>query len=259
MARLRVAGCVAAEAEADELIAAAVDGTALDASVRRRERGEPLAWITGSATFAGPRLVVRPGVYVPRPQTEALARRAVARLPPTGCAVDLCTGSGAIAAHLLATRPGARVVGLDRDATAVRCARANGVAAVRADLRQVPLAPGCADVVTAVAPYVPTAALSLLPSDVRDWEPHAALDGGPDGLDLTRAVVETAAELLRPGGVLLVEVGGDQAARLGPTLAGAGFGEIVTWTDDEGDLRGLATERQRSAVTSRARPPRRRP
>jgi len=102
-ALLSSAGFVAAEDEADELLArAAGDVELLDSLVARRLTGEPLAWITGSVTFCGSEIRVDPGVYVPRWHTEALARRAVERLPATGTAIDLCTGTGAVAKTLVA-------------------------------------------------------------------------------------------------------------------------------------------------------------
>ncbi|HEX6420336.1 MAG TPA: HemK/PrmC family methyltransferase [Acidimicrobiales bacterium] len=238
--RLVAAGCVAAEEEAAEMLAAAPDGAALEAWLRRRERGEPLAWITGVATFCDRPLRVEPGVYVPRYQTEELARRAAALLPRGGRAVDLCTGSGAVAAHLAAAVPGARAVGVDLDERAAACARSNGVPAVVGDLDAPLRAHRAVDVVTAVPPYVPTGALRLLPADVQRYEPRRALDGGVDGLDLVRRVVAAAGRLLRPGGWLLVEVGGRQDRDLAPVLADAAFDVVEPWRDDEGDLRGVA-------------------
>jgi release factor glutamine methyltransferase len=241
--RLAVAGCVAAYEEADELLAAAPGRDVPEDWIRRREQGEPLAWITGRVTFCGRRLQIDRGVYVPRLQSEDLARRAGARLAHTqGRAVDLCTGSGAIANHMSAVAPGAIVVGMDIDPAAVRCARVNGVSAVRGDLAASPLMTGAFDVVTAVAPYVPTPDVQFLPADVQRYEPRTALDGGPDGLALVRLVVTAAAELLRPGGWLLTEVGGDQDWRLAPDLAAAGFTPPTTWHDEDGDLRGLQAE-----------------
>jgi release factor glutamine methyltransferase len=241
-ARLAAAGCVAAPEEAAELWATGARGDGLEALVRRREEGEPLAWVTGSTPFGGRRVAVLRGVFVPRPHTIDLAERATAALPADGTAIDLCTGSGAVAAHLRATAPAATVVGLDLDPTAATCAMGNGVPSIVADL-DVPLRAGCADVVTAVAPYVPTASLAVLPRDVTGHEPRLALDGGADGLDVVARVVAAAAHLLRPGGHLLVEVGGDQGDLTAALVAAAGLDEQARWHDEDGDLRGLHARR----------------
>jgi release factor glutamine methyltransferase len=242
--RLAAAGCVAASDEAAELLAAAPDAATLAAWLDRRTRGEPLPWITGHVRFAGHTLHLNPGVYVPRPHTEDLARRAAARLPAGGRAVDLCTGSGAVAAHLRACVPDATVLGTDVDRGAAACARRNGVPTVVTDVADaLHGARGRVDVVTAVAPYVPRDALRFLPIDVQRHEPRRALDGGDDGLDLVQRVVEAAAGLLRPGGSLLLELGADQDRWLAPALHAHGFGAVTTWHDDDGDLRGLVALR----------------
>jgi release factor glutamine methyltransferase len=137
--------------------------------------------------------------------------------------------------------PSATVVATDIDRRAVACARRNGVAAVLADLGA-PLRPRAFDVVTAVAPYVPTGDLRLLPADVRRYEPARALDGGGDGLDVVRRIVMSARRLLRPGGWLLVEVGGRQDDELRAALATDGFSGVTRWCDDDGDLRGVAAQ-----------------
>ena len=241
--RLVAAGCVAAAEEADAYLAAAPDAVTLDAWLDRREQGEPPAWILGSLRFAGRTVLVDRGVYVPRRQSEELARRAAALLPRHGRAIDLCTGAGAIAAHLRDAVPSAFVIGLDIDARAAACARRNGVPAIVADLdTPVHREPGF-DVVVAVAPYVPTPELRLLPADVVRHEPPVALDGGRDGLDLVRRVVLAAARLLQPGGALLTEIGGDQDEQLAPALATAGFVDVTAWHDEDGDLRGIAARR----------------
>jgi release factor glutamine methyltransferase len=242
-AELRRAGCVAARDEAVELLAAAAgDGRALGELVARRSAGEPLAWLVGSASFCGRRVPVCPGVYVPRPQSEALALEAISRLPRRGLAVDLCTGSGAIALAVGRARPEARVLATEVDPAAAACARGSGVDVYLGDMTA-PLPEGIrgqVDVVTAVVPYVPTAELRLLPRDVVTYEPRGALDGGDDGTDLlARAVVESA-RLLRPGGSLLLELGGREADLLGPLLAENGYGDVRLRPDEEGDLRGLA-------------------
>lgn len=279
--RLVAAGCVAAEEEAADYLAAAPDAATLEAWLRRREQGEPPAWITGTTVFCGRTLHVLSGVYVPRAQTEDLALRAAAVLPPGGRAVDLCTGTGAVAAHLRAEVPGTVVIGVDIDPRAAACARRNGVPAIVADIDALPMRPGTGspgtagiadvdglarsdggvsvadgsgrsvragasagfDLVTAVAPYVPTDELGLLPSDVQRYEPRLALDGGGDGLDLVRLVVSAAGRLLRPGGWLLAEVGGAQDEALAADLSAAGFGEMTSWYDEDGDVRGVAARR----------------
>jgi release factor glutamine methyltransferase len=183
---------------------------------------------------------VAPGVYVPRIQSEALARRAARLLSDHARAADLCTGAGAIAAHIRAEVPTISVIGVDVDPNAVVCAARNGVTALVGDL-DLPLQPDHTfDVVTAVPPYVPTGALRLLPADVQRYEPRAALDGGADGLAVARRVVAAAGRLLRPGGWLLIELGGKQDETLAPDLAQSGFGDVESWRDDDAELRGLA-------------------
>jgi release factor glutamine methyltransferase len=237
---LTTAGCIAAVEEADELLAAAPDPGTLESWVERRENGEPISWITGTVEFCGRPVHVDPGVYVPRIQTEELARRAAALLEASRGrrAADLCTGAGAVACHLLADVPRSFVVGVDIDEAAVLCARKNRVPAIKGDLGR-SLAGRVFDVVTAIAPYVPTPEIKFLPADVQRYEPRRALDGGPDGLELLRRIAESASELLVEGGYLLVEIGGSQDDELRPDLERYRFGDIETWTDEDDDLRGL--------------------
>jgi release factor glutamine methyltransferase len=240
--RLAEAGCVAPLDEADELIeAAATDEGLLDRLVERRVTGEPLAWVTGSVLFAGHRICVHTGVYVPRWQSEPLARRAVELLPDDGLAADLCTGSGAIAVALARARPTARVLATDVDPDACACARDNGVEVFTGHLASPLLAShrGRFDVVIAVVPYVPTDQLVYLPRDVREHEPLLALDGGPHGTRVLEQAVWAGAELLRPGGALLLELGGDQAEALSGALTAAGFAPARLFEDDDGDVRGI--------------------
>ncbi|MGH9110313.1 MAG: N5-glutamine methyltransferase family protein [Acidimicrobiales bacterium] len=244
--RLSRAGCVAPREEADELVAAAAgDAGILARLVERRTGGEPLAWITGTVRFAGHDVVVHPGVYVPRWQSEPLAVRGAELLPADGLAADLCTGSGAVAVVMARARPGARVLGTDLDPAACRCAAANGVEILAGHLADpIPAAlVGRFDVVTAVPPYVPTGELAHLPRDVLAYEPVLALDGGPDGTDVLGPVLRAAAELLRPGGTCLVEVGGRQDVALGAELDGAGLELRHRLVDGDGDLRGIEAAR----------------
>ena len=248
--RLEAAGCVAAPEEATELVAAAERAgaarlEALEALVARREHGEPLAWITGGVDFAGRRVLVHPGVYVPRWQTERLVDRAAEALPERGLAVDLCTGSGALAAALGSRRPGARVLATEIDRRACRCAAANGVETYHGSMAD-PLpawVAGHVDVVTAVVPYVPTEALRFLPRDVQAHEPLVALDGGAGGLRLLQAAVRAAGILLRPGGTVLLEVGGEQDRRLAKACAAAGLSRPLRLLDGDGDLCGVEATR----------------
>jgi release factor glutamine methyltransferase len=241
-ALLAGAGFVAAEDEADELIArAAGDVGLLDSLVSRRLAGEPLAWITGSISFCGLEIRVDPGVYVPRWQSELLARRAVERLPGHGAAIDLCTGAGAIAKTMITHRPGARVVASDIEERAVACAAANGVEAYRGDLFA-PLPHGLegrVDVVVGVVPYVPTPDLRLLQRDTFAFESPLSYDGGPDGTEILRRVLTESPRFLRRGGALLLELGGEQADALGDDLARLGYVDVTQLVDDDGDLRGI--------------------
>jgi release factor glutamine methyltransferase len=254
--RLAAAGCVAPAEEAEELaVAARGDDEMLAALVARRSTGEPLAWITGSAAFCGRSVLLAAGVYVPRWQSEPLAERAAALLPPAGRAIDLGTGSGAIACVLVDRRPGASVIGTEVEPVAARCARRNGVTVAEGDLFEaVPASwEGTVDVVIAVLPYVPTGEIAFLPRDVRSFEPTAALDGGGDGLEVVRRAVGESRRWLRPGGHVLVEVGGDQPEALVPILEGAQFGAVRIISDADGDSRGVEAA---APGPDRRRPPR---
>lgn len=239
------AGCVAADEEAAELAdAAAGDAPRLATLLERRLAGEPLAWVTGCVRFGALTVRVDPGVYVPRWQSLELVQRAARHLPGDPAparVIDLCTGCGAVAAGLAAGRPAATILATDSDPAAVHCARANGVDAVLGDL----FGPvpsdwlGRTDVVVAVVPYVPTAALRLLPRDTLAFEPPAHYDGGPDGTELLDRVVNAAPRYLVAGGALLLELGGDQAEVVGAAMERMGFVGIETWCDEDGDVRGI--------------------
>ena len=243
---LAAAGCVAPEAEADELRRAEHHGVgSLRGLLARRVEGEPLPWVTGRVTFCGIEIAVDRGVFVPRPQTEALARRAVELLPARGIAVDLCTGSGAIAVVLGTARPAARVVATDLDPLAVACARRNGVQALRGDLDD-PLPDslvGEVDVVTAVVPYVPTEELHVLPRDVQRFEPRLALDGGPSGTALLVRAARAAARWLRPAGAVVLEIGGDQAAAVSAVFGDLGLADVHVHRDGDGRDRAIEARR----------------
>jgi release factor glutamine methyltransferase len=235
-------GFIAADEEAAALLGhAGRDPALLDAAVRRRLTGEPLAWITGRVVFCDVEVHIDPGVYVPRWLSEPLAQRAVERLPATGTAIDLCSGSGAIAKVLRARRPRARVVASDIDPRAVACAAANNVEVFLGDL----FAPlpadleGRVDVVVGVVPYVPTPELPLLQRDTFTFETPLSYDGGSDGTDILRRVIHDAVRFLRAGGWLLLELGGDQAALLEGDLIDLGYDRPEILADEDGDMRGI--------------------
>ena len=240
VARLERAGCVSAEEEADDLLAAAGgDGEVLESFVARRLTGEPLAWIIGSTLFCDLGVRISPGVYVPRWQTETIARRGLERLPPRGTALEVCAGSGAIARVLMTERPGACVLASDIDPVAVSCAALNGVDLYLGDLFD-PFPPsieGQVDLVIGVVPYVPTPALAYLQRDTFTFESPRSYDGGTDGLDIVRRVVRDARRFLRPGGALILELGGNQPVLLMDDLAG--YLDHVVLHDEEGDICGI--------------------
>jgi release factor glutamine methyltransferase len=244
--RLAAAGCVAAEEEAAELRkAAGGDPARLDELVERRLEGEPLAWVTGTVAFCGYRVTIRPGVFVPRSQTEVLARRATELLRDDGLAADLCAGSGAVALVLSRARPRARVVASEIDPLACECARQNGVECYCGHLGE-PIPPelvGHFDVVTAVTPYVPSDEIQYLPRDARDYEPLAALDGGPGGTAVLEEAAVAARRLLHPGGMVLLELGGRQDEALSSSLARHGFEKMRPLIDGDGDLCGIEARR----------------
>ena len=231
VAALRGAGCVFAEDEARLLMSSARTLDDLAAMLDRRLAGLPLEHIVGWAEFGGHRMVVEPGVFVPRRRSELLVRRAV-ELVRTGAGllvVDLCCGSGAVGAALARALLHVELVAVDSDPVAVRCALRNvgsvGGRVYQGDLYQ-PL-PGSlrgrVDILLAVAPYVPTDARELLPPEARLHEPATALDGGQDGLDVLRRIIAGAPGWLAPGGHLLLEAGEAQIPEVTGALAQRGL------------------------------------
>ncbi|KND26819.1 putative protein N(5)-glutamine methyltransferase, partial [Streptomyces stelliscabiei] len=208
---LRAAGCVFAEDEAELILATARTPDEAATMVDRRVAGLPLELVLGWAEFAGLRITVEPGVFVPRRRTEFLVEQALAAVPGAAVVVDLCCGSGAVGAALAAALDGAELHAADIDPAAVRCARRNiaphGGHAHEGDLfAALPdRLRGRVDILAANVPYVPTGEVPFLPSEARDHEPLVALDGGRDGLDVLRRVAGEAPEWLAPGGCLLVE------------------------------------------------------
>jgi release factor glutamine methyltransferase len=230
------------------------------AFVARRAAHEPVAYIRGRAYFRHLRLEVRPGVLIPRPETEELVdlaldilrrrpawgdlRVAGAEATATSSAssglptvVDVGTGSGAIALSL-AQEAGVRVLAVDDSAEALAIAEANAASlgleqlvVLRPGDLLAGLRDGTLDLVVSNPPYVRSVDIPSLAADVRLFEPLAALDGGADGLDAYRRLVPAAAGALRPGGTLLLEVGDGQAAAVAGLAAAAGFVLVAVHKD----------------------------
>lgn len=239
VARLRAAGCVFAEDEARLLADAATSPADLAAMVARRTAGVPLEHVVGWAEFRGLRILLDDGVFVPRPRTEMLAREAARLAAPGALVVDLCCGSGALGAAVLAAVPDVALHAVDVDPAAVACARRNlpGAEVHEGDLYE-PLPPalhGRVAVLVANVPYVPTGAIALMPPEARLHEPAVALDGGADGLDVLRRVAAQAPRWLAPGGHLLVESSDRQAERAARVMTRAGLEPrvLLAGPDDE--------------------------
>jgi release factor glutamine methyltransferase len=242
--RLRAAGCVFAEDEAQLLIDAARTPEDLDAMVDRRAAGLPLEQVVGWAEFCGLRIAVQPGVFVPRRRTEFLVGQAIALPRPAPdqatrlVVVDLCCGSGAVGAAIAAALDQVELHAADIDPAAVACARRNLAAAggrvYQGDLFE-PLPSGLrgrVGLLVANVPYIPTGEIALLPPEARLHEPRAALDGGADGLDLLRRVAAGAPGWLAPGGHLLIETSQRQAPEAAAAFAQSGLAPQLASSED---------------------------
>jgi len=232
--------------------------TLLREGVKRRAAGEPLQYVTGEVAFRHIVLKVRPGVLIPRPETEVLVDSVLpaidAAIAERGAALvaDMCTGSGCIALSIASERPLATVIATDLSELALtvaeenverlslveRVSTAHGdlFAALDDGLR------GTLDVIVSNPPYVPSADVPDLPAEVAGFEPHLALDGGADGLAVYRRLLSESREWLRPGGLLGVE--------LDERMVQIAAGEAQKWYEEVRVVRDL-TGRDR-IVTARA-------
>ncbi|MDU0205987.1 putative protein N(5)-glutamine methyltransferase [Paenibacillus sp. PFR10] len=229
VAGLRAAGCVFAEDEARMLMSAAKSPVELVAMADQRALGHPLEHVIGWMEFCGLRIEVDPGVFIPRHRTEFLVRRATEIAQSGDVVVDLCCGTGALGAVLAAELKGIELYAVDIDPRAAQCARRNitavGGHVFEGDIFE-PLPVTLLnriDILLANAPYVPTEAIELLPSEARIHEARLALDGGEDGLDVLRRVALEAPLWLSPGGHLLVEVSERQALQAVEIFARSGL------------------------------------
>ncbi len=213
--------------------------------VSARSRRVPLQHLTGTAPFGPLMLHVGPGVFIPRPETEALLEwvlKAVASqpVPLNPLMVDLCTGTGALAISLARAWPAATVLAVDDSVSALNYARQNaqllakdsGLKFVEADVTTPQLMPeldGRVDLLVANPPYIPDGA--LLEPEVAEHDPHHALFGGPDGMAVIRAIVGLAGRWLRPGGHFAVEHDDTTSSQTVELLCGARLFDVAVFKD----------------------------
>lgn len=226
--------------------------TQIRALVKRRGTREPLAWILGNKPFHAINLQVEPGVLVPRPDTETLVEAALELIdadPAESVFVaDVGTGSGAVGLAIAAARPTVRVYATDVSEQALAVAKKNvallklgdRVAVLRGSLLEPIPANRHIDWVVSNPPYIPSRQIERLEPEVSKFEPRLALDGGPDGLNVYRALIPAAAARARKG--ILVEVGHDQAARVATLMRKAGLREPRVFDDLAGIGRVVAAK-----------------
>lgn len=210
-------------------------------AVKRRRAREPVAYVRGFREFYGRTFKVDKRVLVPRPDTETLVEVALERTKHLSMcmrALDLCTGSGCVAVSLARERPTSQVVATDLSGDALAVARDNAlrlgaynVAFFQGDLFAAVDARLRFDVVTANPPYIPSAEIPKLDPDIRDFEPSLALDGGSDGLDFVRRIVEEAPAHLEKNGIVALEIGYDEADRVRGIFSAKGFTDVETKRD----------------------------
>lgn len=231
-----------------------------EAWIGRRARRVPLQHILGTQAFRDVTVRVSPQVLVPRPETELLVSWALELLPARGAGaplvLDVGTGSGCIACALACERQDVRVMALDTSPAAAEVARMNVAALGVSDRVTVGvrdllfgLGPMRADLIVSNLPYLPSDAIATLPPEVKDHEPRAAIDGGPDGLHLIRRLVSEAPRRLRPGAPIVLETaGGEQVDVVGALMREAGFTHVVTRGDLAGVTRFVAGRRATGAA-----------
>lgn len=190
--------------------------------VRRRARHEPFQYITGRQEFYGFDFLVTPDVLIPRPETETLVEEAIEQIgkadAPQICEIGV--GSGCISIAILKNVPEARGIGVDISDAALAIARRN--AEMHCVINRLTLQNGdifdgitdAFDLIVSNPPYVPAKDIASLQAEVRDFEPHTALDGGDNGLDIVERIINEATERLKPEGCLLMEIGFDQSPRV---------------------------------------------
>ena len=232
-ARLSAGGVESARTEARILIEYAKgDRSTLESIIARRIAHEPIAYITGHREFWSLDFEVGPGVLIPRPETETLVEEALKAFPERDAplnVLDLGTGSGAILIAFLSERPNARGLGVEQSQDAMIWARRN-VTRHRVESRLrlqgddwLMLGEGRFDLIFSNPPYIESGVVPTLDSDVKDYEPLAALDGGHDGLDAYRALAPIIAAQLATGGRAFLEIGQGQEQKVPMILKASGL------------------------------------
>jgi release factor glutamine methyltransferase len=265
-ARFAAAGLAEPQADAEVLLAHVLDtdrtglfvraretvpaasAERLEDLVRRREAREPVFQLVGRREFWSFDVAVDRRVLCPRPESELLVETVVSLAPDARRILDCGTGSGALAAALARELPRAEIVASDRSAEALAVAAANlARLAPRVWLVQAAwltaFRPGAFDVVVSNPPYIPSATVARLAPEVRDFEPSAALDGGPDGFVAIRELLGTAKRVLRPGGRLVMELGAAQGPVARALAARDGWQAAETRLDAAGIERVLVVRR----------------
>jgi len=222
--------------------------------IKRRRNGEPIAYILGRREFFALPFRVDRRVLIPRPDTETLVESALAGTQAQhlyGRLLDLCTGSGCVAVAFAKARPTWRVTAVDLSPDAAALARENvrragvvhNVSVLEGDLFGALSPDAKFELITANPPYIPSGEIAGLDTDVRDFEPRLALDGGEDGLVIIRRLLDAAPRYLVPGGMLAMEVGFDQAPAVAALFEGAGFVDIARARDLAGVERVVSGRR----------------
>lgn len=224
------------------------------ALIQRRRRAEPIAYILGEREFYGLTFKVDSRALIPRPDTEGLVEVALERTRHRslfGRALDLCTGSGCVAVAFAKRRPTWKVIATDLSPACVELARYNalclgaiwGVSFHASDLDESLPGDERFDLVTANPPYIPRGEIAELDRGIKDYEPRQALDGGPDGLDLVRRVIQVAWQRLEPGGIAALEVGAGQAELVAGLFEKAGMAQVQKRRDYAGIERVVSGRR----------------
>lgn len=213
--------------------------------VEERILGKPVQYITNTQEFMGLELYVQPGVLIPRADTEIIVEKVIelAKRRPKLCIIDMCTGSGAIAVSLASNIPDSHIWAVDIDQSALECCRINvnrlglgdRIRIVKSDLFENIKGEGlteAVDIIVSNPPYIKSSGIRELGINVRDYEPHLALDGGKDGLVYYKSIVRDSADFLKNDGILAFEIGYDQGNLVKSIMEESGYYENLNIEKD---------------------------